>query len=142
MGERALVISPLSAKLVKVGSVDRSIVGWSYKGFEAHLLGHHDLGTWCDVACGARTMFLRDTARNEKAIRQRLRGAQRKFIDTGRFLAVTYGARGAAMQFKIFDAAHATESELQAAVFQLERMRTRGEVTYAYYETARANIGL
>lgn len=127
--------------LTKVGNRDRSLAGWNYKAVTAHLYDTHLInGTWCDVACLAHTTFGRDTPRNRKAVRQRMRHITRQMITSRRFLVIEYaprgnGTHGEAQRFKIYEGR--TSDEQQAALEQLESMRRRREISDTTYETAR-----
>jgi hypothetical protein len=117
--------------LVTIG--DRTVAknGWSLLAFDQHLTTEHlPNKEWCDMACLARTMFLRNTPDNRRKARSKIRGAFRILLKRGYFLAIEYsvGDRGKILRCKLLPATGITEQEQQVASYQLRCMHQRGEI--------------
>jgi len=127
------------AELVTIKDRERSLVGWKRSLAKVHLDTHLAKNSWCSVDCMAATIFGRVSEQNRKAIRQRLRGLAGYLIEHSQFLVVQYtGKHGRAEKIKAYTGN--TAEERQAAISQLDRMRTRGEISAANYEKARRVI--
>ena len=134
-------------QLAKVGDRHVSMVGWSMATVADHLRTH-DIeeapeDKWCSVECMARTMFQRNTEENRQKVRERVRGLFRALLTQGYFMVIAYdespGGRGKIVACRILSDTP-TEQEVQAADRQLERMRSRKEVSEELFAQAHALI--
>jgi len=121
-----------------------SIVGYSSKLAIEHLLNHIESPQskrWCSVACMARTMYGRDTAKNRKAVRKNGRVLFRRMLDRSQFLVIEYGeSHGEILAFKIYE--KDVDLEAQAAQLQIDRMSRRQELNAEQMAIAKKILGM
>jgi hypothetical protein len=138
-----LTVVKAKPELVTVRNRSVSPYGFRHTLMADHLENHLASlsNQWCEVGCLARTMFQRNSEANRKAVRQRLAGAFRWFLDHGLFLVIEYesigkGHHGESKAVKIYRRESQLQIEFQTAEMQLERMLRRREISQDRYNKA------
>lgn len=128
--------------LTKVGTRMISTVGFRVDLVLQHLEWHRLLENprqrWCEVGCLAKTIFHRNDEHNRKCVRSRMARVVRDALDRyQRLVVLEYGDRGThgkIQAMKIYDGGEGLER--QCAMHQLDRMRSRRQLTDRMLETA------